>query len=522
MFILITVTTLIITAFVILLLNFAAPNFRYNWLIAAGGAFLGWISVFVWQLQMPLSIKFPTWQPEVLFSQSPTFVGDGIAWTFSLSLATLCLAIILTAVVRSNFPRPINWMGTLILTALGILAVVADNPLTLVLIWAAIDISELIAQMRVVEDPELSERTVIAFASRVTGIFVLLWADMVSAANGQALDFRSAPPQAGLYLVIAAGLRIGVLPLHLPYSAESALRPGFGTALRMISAASSLILLARIPATSLTSPVTPYLLILVSLAAVYGGWQWLRAPDELTGRPFWLIGMGSLALSAALRANPVWATAWGCALILAGGALFLASEQNKWLSRALLIGAWGVSALPFSLTATGWNSSLVAPLLGWLGWPFLIVAHALLVAGFVRHSLRIATRVSSGEQPLWAKNVYPIGISLLLLVTILLGLFGWDGTLQLGNWFVAGLTSLLILGLIWLSPRLRILNPVRAHWVRPASASWLDWSYQVLWTLYRQVARISNVLSNMLEGESGVMWTLLVLVLFASFLARNP
>ena len=60
MFILITVTTLIITAFVILLLNFAAPNFRYNWLIAAGGAFLGWISVFVWQLQMPLSIKFPT------------------------------------------------------------------------------------------------------------------------------------------------------------------------------------------------------------------------------------------------------------------------------------------------------------------------------------------------------------------------------------------------------------------------------------------------------------------------------
>ena len=84
----------------------------------------------------------------------------------------------------------------------------------------------------------------------------------------------------------------------------------------MISAASSLILLARIPASSLTSPLTPYLLMLVSLAAVYGGWMWLRAPDELTARPFWLIGMGSLAVAAALRANPVGATAWGCALIL--------------------------------------------------------------------------------------------------------------------------------------------------------------------------------------------------------------
>lgn len=523
MFILLPVTTLLITAIVLLLLRLTAPSFRYNWLIAIGGALLGWVSVFVWQAQMPLAVQFPAWQPEILFSQSPTFVGDGIAWAFTLSLVTLCLAILLTAVVRSNFPRPISWMGTLILTSLGILAVLADNPLTLVLLWAAIDISELIAQMRVVKDPALSERTVVAFASRATGTFVLLWADMVSVANGQALDFRSAPPQAGLYLVLAAGLRIGVLPLHLPYSAESSLRRGFGTGLRMISAASSLILLARIPSTSLASPVTPYLLILVSLAALYGGWQWLRAPDELTGRPFWLIGMGSLAVAAALRANPVGAAAWGCGLILAGGALFLSSEQNTWLTRVLFIGAWGISGLPFSLTATGWNSGIVPPVLGWLSWPVLIAAHAMLVAGFLRHSLRRTTRGSSEDQPVWAKNVYPIGISLLLLVLLLLGVFGWEAALQFGNWFVAALTSVLIVGLIWLTPQLQILNPIRAHWVRPANTSWLDWVYQALWYVYQQLGRASNVISTVLEGESGVMWTLLVLVLFVSFFAqRNP
>jgi len=395
--------------------------------------------------------------------------------------------------------------------------------LTLVLLWAAIDISELVAQMRVIKDPVLSERSVVAFASRAAGTFVLLWADMVSTANGQALDFRSAPPQAGLYLVLAVGLRIGVLPLHLPYSGESTLRRGFGTGLRMISAASSLILLARIPPTSLTSPITPYLSILVSLAAVYGGWQWLRAPDELTGRPFWLIGMGSLAIAAALRANPIGATAWGCGLILAGGALFLSSEQNKWLTRALLIGAWGISGLPFSLTATGWNSGIVPPVLGWLAWPILIAAHAMLVTGFIRHSLRTTTRVSSEDQPIWGKNVYPIGISLLLLIILLLGVFGWEGTLQFGNWFVAALTSGLIAALMWLTPRLRILNPVRAHWVRPANTSLLDWVYQALWYVYRQFGRASNVISTVLEGESGVMWTLLVLVLFVSFFAqRNP
>lgn len=523
MLILLTVTTLSITAIVLLVLRFAAPAFRYHWLIASGGALLGWISVLAWQVQMPIALQFPAWQPASLFSQSPTFVGDGISWTFSLSLATLCLSIILTAVARSNFPRPINWIGTLLLTSLGILAVLADNPLTLVLIWAAIDISELITQMRLAEDPGVSERTVVAFASRVAGIFVLLWADMISVANGQTLDFRSAPPQAGLYLMLAAGLRIGVLPLHLPYSGESAMRRGFGTGLRMISAASSLILLARVPSSSLASPLTPYLAILVSLAAIYGGWQWLRAPDELTGRPFWLIGMGSLAVAAALRANPIGATAWGCGLILAGSALFLSSEQNRWLTRALLVGAWGIAALPFSVTATGWGSGIITPVLSWLAWPFLIPAHAMLLAGYIRHSLRTTARVTAQDQPIWAKNVYPIGIALLLLTTLLLGFFGWPGALQFGNWFVGLLTSLLTIGLIWLTPRLRILNPVRAHWVRPTNVSWLEWSYKALWNLYRQLGRVSRVISNILEGESGVMWTLLFLVLFISFFAqRNP
>jgi hypothetical protein len=517
MFILITVTILFVAALVLLVLQFAVPTFRYTWLVATGGALLGWISVFLWKLA-PQERSF-AWQPDLLFSQSLNFVGDEIAWIFALSLATMCLAIILTAVVRSNFPRSINWIGTLILTSLGILAVTADNPLTLVLIWAAIDISELVAQMRVMEDPTLSERAVIAFASRAAGILVLLWAGMVSIANGQVLDFREAPPQVGLYLVLAAGLRIGVLPLHLPYSSESSLRRGFGTGLRLISAAASLILLAS----SLASPLTPYMLILASLAAVYGGWMWLRAPDELNGRVFWLIGMGSLAVAASLRANPVGAAAWGCAIVLTGGALFLSSEPNKWLLRALFIGAWGISSLPFSLTASGWTSSLPTSWLTWLVWPLRIAAQAMLIAGFIRHSQRITSRTSNEDQPIWGKNVYPAGIALLLLMNILLGLFGWSGALQIGNLFAGALASVLALGLLSLTPRLRILNPVRAHWVRPVNSSWIDWGYQALAGLYRQLRRVSDVIANVLEGESGIMWTLLFLVLFISLFTRgNP
>jgi hypothetical protein len=518
MFILITVAILIITALALVILRFTLGEYRYSWLIATSGAFFAWISVFVWQLSIPIQIQLPPWQPAELFPQSPFFVADSIAWAFAVSLASLCLAVIVTAVIRDNFPYPLSWIGILILTALGILAVTADNPLTLVLLWAAIDIAELIAQMRIVEQPQLSERVVVTFASRVIGILVLLWADMVSLSNGIMLDFRAAPPQAGLYLVIAASLRLGVLPLHLPYANESAIRRGFGTGLRTISAGSSLILLSRIPASSLTSPFIPYLMLLIGLAGLYGAWMWLRAPDELTGRPFWMIGMGSLALAAALRASPVGAAAWSIALILAGGALFLTSAQTRWLERALFVGVWAISSVPFSLTAAGWVSH--GPSF-WYTLPIFLATHAMLIAGLVRHIQRSSTRTVFDTQTFWARNVYPLGVMILLLPLLGLSLLGWDGSLQFGSWYLGLSASLLAAGLLWLTPRLRILNPVRAHWVRPGNPSWLDWIYQTIWSGYYQLSRLGNALSSILEGESGIMWTLLFLALFISFFTQR-
>src|SRR3989304_660827 len=147
----------------------------------------------------------------------------------------------------------------------------------------------------------------------------------------------------------------------------------------------------------------------------------LRAPDELTARPFWLIGMGALAVAAALQANPVGAAAWGCALILAGGVLFLSSETNRWLVRALWIGVLGISALPFSLTATGWDDKGMN---FWPAWPFLLLTQSMLMAGFIRHGQRTSTRIRNEAQPIWERNVYPIVIALLLIMITLLGLFG--------------------------------------------------------------------------------------------------
>lgn len=521
MFILITVLFLFATALTLAILQVMRPNYRFAWLIAVGGGFLAWISVLLWQARMPFALELPAWGSSMLFADAPAFLADRFSWPYALALSTLGLAVLLTAVVRENFPAPFIWAGNLTLIGFGLLAVLADNPLTLVLVWAALDLTELITQLVSVKGGNASERVVAGFALRALGIGLLLWAGLTSLWRGIPLDFSAPLPEASVYLILAAGLRLGILPLHLAYDTESG-RRGFGTTLRLVSAASSIAILARIPAQGISSPLAPFLLILVAGAGLYGGWMWMRSPDELTGRPYWIVVLASLSIASALRGNPVGSAAWGMALVLTGGALFLSSVQHKILQRVLLVvGLWSISSLPFSPTASGWESGIGDSWAVWVMWPLLVTAQAMLAAGFIRHALRPAASVPLDAQIAWARNVYPIGIGLPLAAILLLGLFGWDGALTLGT-LPAGLAVAALTGaLLWLTPRLRWLNPVRAHWIRSqeGQSSYLDFFYRSLWSLYRALGRLSESISAVLEGDGGILWALLFLVLFLSLLA---
>jgi hypothetical protein len=502
------------TAISLVILRITRPEVRYSWLIAVGGAILGLVSVFLWQIQMPLTTTLPSWQPSTLFINPILFQADGLSWPYALSISAVTLTVLITAVTRPTLTNSYSWAGALALGGLGLLAVTANNPFTLLLVWAALDMTELLIQLRSVDGPSNNEKVVVSFSTRALGIGVLLWANIISISSGSAFDFLSIPANAGLYLIVAAGLRLGVLPLHLPYSSESTLRRGFGTSLRLVSAASGLILLSRVPPASLNSPITPVLIILVMAAALYGGWMWLRAPDELNGRPYWIICVAALSMTAALMGNSLGAGAWGCALVLSGGALFLASVQQVWLNRILLLGAFSLSSLPFSLTAITWSNNLgVFSIL-------VLVAQAFVIAGYIRHALRPGGRESLDAQPNWTRTVYPAGIVLLIAIQLLIGFFGWSGAGQMGILTFPLLTSLLTISLVWATPRFRVLNPIRAHWDSPASSG-VGMGSNLLWGTYRLFGRLSETINSTLEGDGGIMWTLLFLILFVSFMTQG-
>ena len=308
--------------------------------------------------------------------------------------------------------------------------------------------------LRSTEGEAQIEGVIIAFAVRLAGTGLVLWANLVSVAAGTPLDFRSVPASAGIYLLIAAGLRLGVLPLHLPYRKENVIRRGLGTALRLVSAASSLALLARIPATALKSALTPYLLILAAIAALYAGWMWFRVSDEILGRPFWILGLAPLAVAESLRGNPTGSTGWGAALILCGGALPVLGAPEKHPVAAFpgSVGAFNFALFP-DCSGLAVNNGT--------SWLFIIPflpAQALLMAGFLP-PYTPPWRTSLESQEKWVKAIYPTGLLILIATTVLLGLWGWDGARTVGAWWLAIVVILLAAGFTILSLRILVRIP---------------------------------------------------------------
>ncbi len=516
------VLILLLTAAGLFALAILRPRFSYYWLVAVLGALAAWpFAAFALQESSSTRLALVLWTPASVYPESPALLMDALSWPFVFALATLALAVILTDVARASETSWAVWAGSLFLTALGMLAVTSANPLMLALSWAAIDLAEFVVLLGTIENRASRERLVVAFSARVGGIIVLLDAYLSAAASGLRLDFSQVSQDYSVYLLIAAGLRLGVIPLHQPFIQEVPVRRSLGTTTRLVSAAASLILLVRTAAVGVQGSPAGYLLALSCLAALYASISWLRSRDELDGRPFWLLGLGSLALAAAVQAQAQAALSWSLALLFSGSLLFLYSGRHASMRLLAGLGMLGFLGLPFTPNAIGMQ--LYTFPFGLVDF-LLLIAHSLLLVGYLRHGMRLTPVLGGVERWVWA--IYPWGLTLLPLVH-----FGAGWWLLQSESFSAGRLpwqGLASGGLaaVWILAARRLA--VQPRWQTPLEhlgsglARWLsmEWLYRAVWQLYRPIRRLFDFLSSVIEGEGGVLWALLLLVLFMAILSQ--
>jgi hypothetical protein len=518
---LVPILILLITPLIMLVIRILQPDFAFFWLVATLGALSTWPVVLLLHSRIPESLTLVAWKPEQILPISPTLLLDPISWPFAMALASLVLAVILTDVARVTEVDWSAWASSLAITAIGMLAVLAGNPLTLIMAWGAIDLVELVILLSMALKSDDRERIVILFSTRIAGIVLLIAAGMAARSSGEILTFTNISPQTSIYLLLASGLRLGVVPIHQPFLGGMPLRRGLGTLLRMVPAAASLVLLARTATAGVSSSLSPYIFGFAALAAIYASISWISTTDELSGRPFWIMGGAALSVAAAVRVQPTASLAWGIATLLSGGLLFLLNIRHRFLRIFILLGLLGFTALPF--TAAWEGVYLYAAPLN----PFLVVfiiAQALLLIGYVRHATQIGPSLTGVERWVWL--IYPWGLALLPVSHYIITYLGQPGTVEQNMSFpslTASWPSLLTLGLVggaivWMSRGVnihpRIVNTIRAGFS-------LNWFYRLLWRLYGLLGRLVTFVNLILEGEGGILWTLLILTLLFSLLAQS-
>jgi hypothetical protein len=308
------------------------------------------------------------------------------------------------------------------------------------------------------------------------------------------------------------------------------MRRGAGNILRLAPVASSLVLLARLPENIISAELQGWrwiFFLLLSIAALYAAFRWLSATDEIEGRPFWIIAWASLAVASLLNGEPQASLAWGLALILPGSLFFLYFPRVQRMNFLLFFGLIGLVGLPYTPLASGWVG-LVGD--GVTLWTLIfLITHAVMIFGTVNRALQPGGEAGALET--WARIAYPLGFIIIIQAIIILGLVGWPGSLTMGIWWLPAVSLILVIGAVILIRRYGIEPPYIQlpassglakilDWIQPKLETIfrLEWVYRVILWFFNLIGKVLKYFSIIIEGQGGILWTILLLVLLVAML----
>jgi hypothetical protein len=443
--------------------------------------------------------------------------ADRISWPFALGLGTLILATLLTDVVRAYDLEWSNWASGLILTSFGLISVFAGNLLTFILAWMAFDLIGIIILLSQLQSGRSRRQAVFIFFLHLLGTACLLIAGVISVNDNNSFLLERASRGAVLFIVLAAGLRLGSISVDSLRVDNPAKRRSLGTVMSLVSAAIVLVFLVRIASVledvELAINTWGLLFGLIGLVSVLSAAAWLLANDELDGRHAWISGMSAIVMAATLRSQPEAGMAWGLAILFTGGLIFLASVRDRFSKWITLLGVVGISTLPFT---PAWNGlALFASPLN-LVLILYFVAIVFMIWGFAHHSTQVKPEPSGLER--WIKVVYPLGLVILPIVQIGLG---WIyrpaiNEVPIMGWILGVVICVLaVLGFFWQQRGGKVPQSI-ADWI--IAILKLEWLYFILRIAFDYLSRFIFFISNVLEGEGGLLWVLLWIVLFLAIL----
>ena len=326
--------------------------------------------------------------------------------------------------------------------------------------------------------------------------------------------------RAGLSLMLACALRMGILPISQPYSEMSESRVGLGTMLRIVSVLTVMPVLNRIPPAAVSPSLAIVLGIVGGLASLIGAVGWLLSDNLFTGNTYFVMAVSGMAFVSSLTGMQDSLTVWGISIVLVCAPLSLYRIHNLFLNLLVSLLVISFSGLPYTPNAVGWNG-LVNPPYSIKDLMFIIVM-MLLIAGAFLHIMKKEGRKFSELEP-WMRSVYPLGFLAALGTHIFISLFCFDQKFSMGvipaSVIAFGGGGMLAAALHWMPERIRTQNLLA--WVRESVAFFwqtmrrlldMNWLFILGRVLMGFTDRLVSSVSGVLENNGGLIWEFLLLI----------
>ncbi|MBC7228024.1 MAG: hypothetical protein H5T61_12475 [Thermoflexales bacterium] len=488
------------------------PYRRYVVPLGAGLSFLG-VLFAPWEDPRPFLLSL--WQPLSLFGTFPVLLADRAVWPLALAWAG---AVAGSALVQSGRPQIVrSAVGAAVLAMLtfGLGALWGENLLTVLLAWAGFDLAWGIGMA----SAGLPGERVAWGVGGGVGATALLWMGALlleKAGSGLSWPLMAPDGRGGLFLLLAALVRLGIYPFHFTIPAEMRRGRPLAVALLMEPLLAWGLLARMAWQAGFSIPGGTVLEALAAATFGVGGFlAW--ATTDSDQRVIW-IGMATAGgvfwtgLHASPSAGAAW-TAGGTAWALGLSLLYLGRGWEKkasvWAAASIL---GGLALLAAPLTSGGILSppDVLTAILFSLG-------QALLTAAVAKEVLRQTVQEEPVSLLPAVAQVAGLAVSAIALV------LAWGSAPKAapapagwGAWVAGTLLGGGLLALERIRPwaRRQLLQTI-AETLRP------EWAGRLLIHSLGRLTGFLDTVADVAEGPGAVLWALATFLLILVVVTRR-
>ncbi len=513
----------IVVGIILRILTSVRPGIQ-NWLFAFFTCLAAWILILVSPIQINNATQLTNWSPFSNNSFAFAFAFDLTSWVLLYCLVALVFCAIWVSLFYAFYLLKREfWSAVLFTTGLGALALTANNVPAFVLVWLMIDIAGLMLQPGTSNDPTAMITTGSSFplGMNLTGVLVLVLVLIMDPASLSPFGSAQLSSTSEILIIIAVLTRVLAITSRRESAQELVDQYYSSSIYKAVFLVASTVLLLRWDFSTMSSTTRVVISIVFSVMILFNSVRWFLSGDQKEGRRFLIRFFFFTVFLLVLQADRLSAIHWmgnyliNVGIITLGGYAF---RKKLWLLILCLVAMSGLPFLPFSL-AWQFNSQ------PWFFTIIQILSLAFIFSGVLR--LGKEQEATPDEMNKWINLFSLVGFFVLFasqwlfLIRIPTDVVDWSNAWASGTSLLLGIIAYVSYSVIARKKSNRIdADAQRIPKIVPLIKSMIDlkWSTKVVEFFAKILNSIVIFITSILEGEAGLIWSLLLLTLLITII----